>query len=77
MPAGQGTKIVENAKKQFKNQEDRKNLLMIAVIGLIMAIGFITNQFLTSIIAVGIVFFIFYQIKPKNKQCREKSCPIY
>ena len=68
MPAGQGKKIVENAKKQFKGQEERKNILTIAIIALIMAIGFVTNQFLTAIIAVGIVFFALYQIKPKSQQ---------
>ncbi len=72
MPAGQGKKIVQNSKEQFKKQESRKNTLTIAIIALIMAIGFITNQFLTAIIAVGIVFFALYQIKPKNQQLAPK-----
>lgn len=72
MPAGQGTKIVQNSKEQFKKQESRKNTLTIAIIALIMAIGFITNQFLTAIIAVGIVFFALYQIKPKSQQLAPK-----
>ncbi|MBO7719538.1 MAG: ATP-dependent protease LonB [Methanosphaera sp.] len=72
MPAGQGQKVMENAKKNMKSQEERKNMIMIAVIALIMAIGFMTNQFLTAIIAVGIIFFAFYQIKPKNQQSSPK-----
>lgn len=72
MPAGQGKKIVQNSKEQFKKQETRKNTLTIGIIALIMAIGFITNQFLTAIIAVGIVFFALYQIKPKNQQLAPK-----
>ena len=43
MPAGQGAKIIETTKKNVKGQEERKNILMIAIIGLIMAIGFLTN----------------------------------
>ena len=72
MPAGQGAKIIETTKKNVKGQEERKNILMIAIIGLIMAIGFLTNQFLEAIIAVGIVFFALYQIKPKNNQSAPK-----
>jgi len=68
MPAGQGKKVLENAKRQNKSMEERKNILTVAIIALIMAIGFITNQFLTAIIAVGIVFFALYQIKPKSQQ---------
>ena len=62
MPAGQGAKIIETTKKNVKGQEERKNILMIAIIGLIMAIGFLTSQFLEAIIAVGIVFFFFFYI---------------
>ncbi|WQH65325.1 ATP-dependent protease LonB [Methanosphaera sp. ISO3-F5] len=72
MPAGQGAKIIENSKKNVKSQEERKNILTVAIIGLIMAIGFITGQFLEAIIAVGIVFFALYQIKPKNNQVAPK-----
>ena len=72
MPAGQGAKIIETTKKNVKGQEERKNILMIAIIGLIMAIGFLTSQFLEAIIAVGIVFFALYQIKPKNNQSAPK-----
>ncbi|WP_442919502.1 ATP-binding protein, partial [Methanosphaera sp.] len=72
MPAGQGAKIIETTKKNVNGQEERKNILMIAIIGLIMAIGFLTSQFLEAIIAVGIVFFALYQIKPKNNQSAPK-----
>ncbi len=72
MPAGQGKKIVENSKAQFKKAEERKNMLTIVIIALIMAIGLITNQLLTAIIAIGIVFFALYQIKPKNQQLAPK-----
>lgn len=72
MPAGQGQKVMDNAKRVNKSQEERKNMLMIAVIALIMAIGFVTDQFLTAIIAVGIIFFAFYQIKPKSTQATPK-----
>ncbi|RAP51580.1 MAG: ATP-dependent protease LonB [Methanosphaera sp. rholeuAM270] len=72
MPAGQGAKIVESTKRNMKSQEEKKNILTVAIIGLIMAIGFLTNQFLEAIIAVGIVFFALYQIKPKNSQSSPK-----
>jgi Lon-like ATP-dependent protease len=72
MPAGQGQKIMENAKRQNKGQEEKKNILMIAIMALIMAIGFMTDQFLTAIIAIAIVFFAFYQIKPKTQQSTPK-----
>lgn len=72
MPAGQGIKVIENTKSKAKSQEERKNLLTIAIIALIMAIGFVTGQFLEAIIAVGIVFFALYQIKPKGNQLAPK-----
>ena len=72
MPAGQGAKIIENTKKNAKSHEERKNIITIAIIALIMAIGFTTGQFLEAIIAVGIVFFALYQIKPKNNQVAPK-----
>ena len=66
MPAGQGIKVIEKNKKKIKSSEEKKNILTVAIIGLIMAIGFVTGQFLEAVIAVGIVFFVLYQIKPKN-----------
>lgn len=72
MPAGQGKKVIENAKKQNKGQEERRNILMITIIAFIMAIGFLTNQFLSAIIAVGIVFFALYQLRPKGQQSTPK-----
>lgn len=68
MPAGQGVKVLENSKRQMKGQEEKRNIITISLIVLIMAIGFATNQLLTAIIAVGIVFFALYQMKPKSQQ---------
>jgi len=72
MPAGQGIKVIENSKRQMKGQEERRNIITISLIVLIMAIGFATNQLLTAIIAVGIVFFALYQMRPKNQQSSPK-----
>ena len=68
MPAGEGIKILNHSKQKAKAQEERKNLIMVAIIALIMAIGFMTNQLLTAIIAVGIVFFGLYQFRSKGQQ---------
>ncbi len=68
MPAGQGKKILESAKKQQKSQSERRNILMIAIVAFIIAIGIITGQFLSAIIAVGIVIFALYQLRPRNQQ---------
>ncbi|MCD7781442.1 MAG: ATP-dependent protease LonB [Methanosphaera sp.] len=68
MPAGQGKKIIENSKKQQKAQDDRRNMLMMAIMVFVLAIGIITNQLLSAIIAAGIILFAFYQLRPRGQQ---------
>lgn len=66
MPAGEGKKVVTNYKIKAKGQEERKNMFMIAIISLILVIGFVLQQFLAAIIAAGIVFLALQQMKPRS-----------
>ncbi len=66
MPAGEGKNVVTNYKIKAKGQEERKNMFMIAIISLILVIGFVMQQFLAAIIAAGIVFLALQQMKPRS-----------
>lgn len=66
MPSGEGKKVVTNHKIKAKGQEERKNMLMMVIIGLILVAGFALNQFLAAIIAAGIVFLALQQMKPRT-----------
>lgn len=66
MPAGEGKTVVTNYKLKAKSQDERKNMFMIAIISLIMVIGFVLQQFLAAIIAAGIVFLAMQQMKPRS-----------
>lgn len=66
MPAGEGKNVVTNYKVKAKGQEERKNMFMIAIISLIVVIGFVLQQYLAAIIAAGIVFLALQQMKPRS-----------
>lgn len=66
MPAGEGKNVVTNYKVKAKGNEERKNMFMIAIISLILVIGFVMQQFLAAIIAAGIVFLALQQMKPRS-----------
>ncbi len=66
MPAGEGKNVVSNYKIKAKGQEERKNMFMIAIISLILIIGFYFKQYLTAIIAAGIVMLVLMQMKPRS-----------
>ncbi len=66
MPSGEGKKVVTNYKIKAKGQEERKNMLMMVIIGLILVAGFALQQFLAAIIAAGIVFLALQQMKPRT-----------
>nr|WP_319373099.1 ATP-dependent protease LonB [uncultured Methanobacterium sp.] len=66
MPAGEGKNVVTNYKVKAKGQEERKNMFMIAIISLILVIGFVIGQYLAAIIAAGIVFLALQQMKPRS-----------
>ena len=66
MPSGEGKKVVTNYKVKAKGQEERKNMLMMVIIGLILVAGFALNQILAAIIAAGIVFLVIQQMKPRT-----------
>ena len=66
MPSGEGKKVVTNYKVKAKGQEERKNMLMMVIIGLILVAGFVLNQILAAIIAAGIVFLVIQQMKPRT-----------
>ena len=66
MPAGEGKTVVNTYRVKVKSQEERKNMFMIAIIGVILAVGFLLKQYLTAIIAAGIVLLIVMQMKPRS-----------
>lgn len=66
MPAGEGRNVVTNYKVKAKGQDERKNMFMIAIISLIVVIGFVLQQYLAAIIAAGIVFLALQQMKPRS-----------
>lgn len=66
IPAGEGKKIVMARKSKVKAQEERKNFIMIALIGFVLFIGIILGQFLAAIIAAGFIFLALQQMKPKT-----------
>ena len=66
MPAGEGKNVVTNYKLKAKGQEERKNMFMIAIISMILIIGFVIAQYLAAIIAAGIVFLALQQMKPRS-----------
>ena len=66
MPAGEGKKVVNTYRVKAKSQEEKKNMIMMAVIGAILVVGFILKQYLTAIIAAGIVLLIIMQMKPRS-----------
>lgn len=66
MPAGEGKKVVTNYKLKSKGQEEKKNMLMMVIIGFILVVGFYLQQFLAAIIAAGIVFLALQQMKPRT-----------
>ncbi|MDO8870506.1 MAG: ATP-dependent protease LonB [Methanobacteriaceae archaeon] len=66
VPSGEGKKIVMNHKNKAKGQDEKKNLLMMMIIGFILIIGFMVNQILAAIIAAGIVFLALQQMRPRT-----------
>ncbi|GAB6054873.1 ATP-dependent protease LonB [Methanobacterium movens] len=66
LPAGEGKQIVMNHKAKSKGQEEKKNMFMILIIGLILVIGFMLQQYFVAIIAAGIVFLALNQMRPKT-----------
>jgi len=66
MPAGEGKKVVMNYKIKAKGQEERKNMFMMIIIGLILVVGFALKKFLEAIIAAGIVLLVLMQMKPRS-----------
>ncbi len=66
MPAGEGKKVVMNYKVKAKGQEEKKNMIMMIIIGFILVAGFLTGQYLAAIIAAGIVLLVIMQMKPRS-----------
>ncbi len=66
MPSGEGLKVHTNYKMKAKSEEERKNMLMMVIIGLILVAGFALKQYLVAIIAAGIVFLALQQMKPRT-----------
>jgi Lon-like ATP-dependent protease len=66
MPSGEGFKVHSNYKMKAKSEEEKKNILMIVIIGLILVAGFALKQYLVAIIAAGIIFLALQQMKPRT-----------
>jgi ATP-dependent Lon protease len=66
MPAGEGKKVVMNYKVKAKSQEEKKNMFMMIIIGLILVVGFVLQRYLEAIIAAGIVLLVLMQMKPRS-----------
>ena len=66
MPSGEGLKVHTSYKMKAKSEEERKNMLMMVIIGLILVAGFALKQYLVAIIAAGIVFLALQQMKPRT-----------
>jgi len=66
MPSGEGFKVHANYKMKAKSEEEKKNMLMIVIIGLILIAGFALKQYLVAVIAAGIVFLALQQMKPRT-----------
>jgi Lon-like ATP-dependent protease len=66
LPAGEGKKVVTNYRIMAKSKDEKKNMLMIGVIGAILVVGFLLQQYLAAIIAAGIVLLVIMQMKPKS-----------
>ncbi len=66
MPAGEGKNVVNTYRVKVKSQEEKKNMFMMAIIGAILVVGFVLKQYLTAIIAAGIVLLIIMQMKPRS-----------
>lgn len=66
VPAGEGKKIVMNHKNKAKGQDEKKNLLMMMIIGFIIVIGFMLKQYIAAIIAAAFVFLALQQMRPRT-----------
>jgi len=66
MPAGEGKKVVMSYRAKAKAQGEKRNILMMAIIGTILIVGFLVQQYLVAIIAAGIVLLVIMQMKPKS-----------
>lgn len=53
-----GNNLLDNNIKN-KGQEGNKNIVMWIIVGLILIVGFLFNQYLTAIVAVGVVILAF------------------
>lgn len=66
LPAGEGKKVVNTYRIKAKQKEEKRNMLMILVIGAILVAGVVSGQYLAAIIAAGIVLLLIMQMRPKN-----------
>ncbi len=66
MPAGEGSKVVMTYRIKAKQKDEKRNFLMMGIIGIVLVVGFITQQYLVAIIAAGIVLLVIMQMRPKN-----------
>lgn len=72
VPSGEGKKIVMSSKTSLRGYEEKKTLVTMIAIGIVLAIGFAYGKLLESIIAAALVFLISMQIRPKNNSVSPK-----
>ena len=66
VPAGEGRKIVKATKGSAKGSEDKKTIVTMIAIAVILFIGFMYGRLLEAIIAAALILLISIQIKPKS-----------
>ncbi len=66
MPAGEGKKLAVSYKIKAKAQEEKKNMLTMVVVGAVLLFAFYEKQYLTGIIAAGIILIVIMQMKPRS-----------
>ena len=66
MPAGEGKKVALNYKLKAKAQEEKKNMLTMLVVGAVLLFAFYEKQYLTGVIAAGIILIVIMQMKPRS-----------
>lgn len=72
VPSGEGKNIVMSSKTNLRGYEEKKTLVTMIAIAIVLAIGFTYGKLLESIIAAALIFLISMQLRPKNNSLSPK-----
>ncbi|MGL6299072.1 MAG: ATP-dependent protease LonB [Methanobacteriaceae archaeon] len=72
VPSGEGKSIVMSSKTNLRGYEEKKTLVTMIAIAIVLAIGFTYGKLLESIIAAALIFLISMQLRPKNNSVSPK-----